>query len=355
MAFFGLSLFFALSQDTLLNTVEPKVAAYPLDVIEVSPAPAVEAIPDQATDIELIPNSTEVATPSGVMASEQIQPQKTSNQAIVAEQRETQNSTTSFAQPTAVANSAFADKQAPEVAKAEQPSNVDQVNIAALPYLNLAGIPSVNLNAREPNDFKQQKPKYTAKWAYPFIRIAGVSSSVNFQNTGGYGFSAAAGLEKPIGNGFSISAALAYTQRNKPGIGTVNDSVFYGFSAERIVNEEELLRTHHVELPLLFNYNLGSRHKLGLGLTARYMVAAEASITRQQTKFDRLFHRKESSEKAQMALKSFDVALHAQYRYLVASRISVGTSLQYGFSDFAIDIDDSQRLTDVRLFLQYAL
>ncbi len=360
LAFFGLSLIFALNQPEIVSTNTQQNKAVSATQKQKNTVPAAaefenNSAKENAMNNEKngVSNDVVVANPAALntaVAEENTAFNSTKKNEL--NEKPSLGATNQNNTSNATAFSAQEDEKALAVANEKLLTENDFV---VLPELKLKQIVvDANRGAVINTD---KRPPFSAKklGLFPFVRISGMSSSINLNATNGYGFSIGGGVEKTLGSNFSVATSINYVQRSRPGLNKSSDSTFYKFAAERIFRREEILRTHHVELPLTFTYLANSRHRIGAGFSAAYLFGSEATVDLEKSKSDELIKRDRNTEAVvKHDLNTWNFGAHVQYQFLIAPRFSMGTSLHYSFSDFTLDTPTEQRLTDVRLFLQYA-
>lgn len=356
LAFFGLSLVFALNQPKM--ALQQNELSTPVSIMQdaENPMPSVEVESTKPTNSALNNKQNEPTTNSVAVV-----PSSKSNTSITGAtspnaptyKKEHKNPVVITGDETNVeSKNSKVVASSSEVLLEVEPIQSD---VLVLPELELNQMTIATTEGDIKNVNKKSEISAKQLGIYPFIRMSGMTSSINLNATNGYGFSAGGGIEKSIGKHFSVAAGINYVQRSRPGLNKSSDSVFYGFTAERKIKEEEILRTHHVEMPLTLTFLANSRHRIGAGVSAAYLIDSEASVATQESRFEELVKSSKSVENVlKHELNAWNFGAHLQYQFLIAPRLSIGTSLHYSFSDFTLETPTNQRLTDVRLFLQYA-
>lgn len=345
LAFFGLSLIFALTQTSAVsnnevlnpvvvspNTEELNLSNHqkPLKKEQNNVADNIERLKEPSTQENT--SRTTNAEESSTIANQASQPSfKTTPKAAI------DNNT----------NETVAQKETENV-------TLKTKNLLTLPELEYSSIIIDSEAALRKPTRKPFALTPATKWVYPFVRVGGLSSSVNFNATNGYGFSAGVGLDKPLSPNWLVSTSINYVQRTKPGLQKTADSLKYSFTESRIKYQEEIVLTQHLEIPVSINYQIANRHRLGAGVSFSYLLNADAYRERNEKSFKSQRVDYDLGSPKLYYLAKYNWSTHLQYQFLIAKKISLGTSIHYSFTDFTLETTEKQHLTDVRLFLQYA-
>ncbi len=223
-------------------------------------------------------------------------------------------------------------------------------------YLGLAELPETPYLAMpfESAPNKRPKTKYHSPSRF-YFNVGGSWSAVNFSAHQGYGWSAGLGYARNIGRGWSLAAEVNVVQRHSPGISQQRDSTFYSFNEERVIHTREVASLTHLELPLLLQYNTGTRHQWGIGGYAALLLDYEVQTVKERHVFEELvskFNVQQPSEPE--FLNRYDFGLLGQYRYRLSPSVNLGTRISGSLSDISTTDKRHMALTDVRMFLQYA-
>jgi hypothetical protein len=137
-------------------------------------------------------------------------------------------------------------------------------------------------------------------------------------------------------NNLAISTGLAYNSKTAKGLNYTQSNEQYGFGRNANTTSINVQSLNYIEVPLAINYQIGSKHTVGIGASFNYLLAVRNRVI--ATTFETLEGESSNSTTrwgGNEKFSPFDVGIRANYSYAISPRFKLAVSAQFGTINFS--------------------
>lgn len=191
-------------------------------------------------------------------------------------------------------------------------------------------------------------------WGKAYANVSALMSSLDYSARQGAGFAIGLGYTTQLSKKWQAGAELNLTQRNTPNFAFKNDSVFYGFTQERVTHTTEVRSLTHLQLPLYVNYTVANKHRIGVGAYAAVLLYADVVSSKEKRSFEDLTQKSSIAVEGEKDwVNPLVVGGFVQYSYILSGDLELGVRAGSSFTDLDNENGNKRLLGETGLFLHY--
>jgi hypothetical protein len=246
----------------------------------------------------------------------------------------------------------------PEVAMLQTPQKTDWTPLETLPPQNtlVAMVEEASFVPYTPIEDLYVPKRYSTIYA---VGGTGISQSMNGR-MGNPGWQLGLEYEYGWSDKASLRTGLVYAQSGDIGLETLHDSTFFGLGRTEVQTHRHYKSLKTLQIPIAYQYQLASKHRIGLGLQANILL----SVVMDQTKTTTVFKQDPKVEHRHFdqQMNSFNpvnLAANLSYEYQYSERLSLRFSYIMALNDITNDqaqnFEADHRPSQANLQLRYRL